>query len=124
MKNTQHQAITKNQNMKIQDLYNITLLSASKKESEKIKVGFVLIKNMGYGKKTIANEETDLRLAVEIMQAGFSDNDSERLEEIRYERTGVLYDENGTIAEEFSETVGDLVDVLNLGDYTCTLSLP
>jgi hypothetical protein len=110
--------------MKIQDFYKITLLSASKKESEKIKVGFVLIKNMGYGKKTIANEETDLRLAVEIMQAGFSDNDSERLEEIRYERTGVLYDENGTIAEEFSETVGDLVDVLNLGDYTCTLSLP
>ena len=78
---------------------------------------------MGYGKKTIANEETDLRLAVEIMYAGFSDNDSECLEKIRYERTGVLYDENGLIAEEFSETVGDLVDVLNLGDYTCTLSL-
>ena len=109
--------------MKIQDIYNITLNAADKKESEQIQVGILLIQNMGYGKKTIADEQTNLRQAVQIMRAGLHDIDNDRLESIRFERTGVEYDaEQGTIAEEFSETVGDLVDVLNMGDFQCNLS--
>ncbi len=111
--------------MKNQDLYNITLSAADTKASEQIQVGFLLIRNMGYGKKEIANEITDLRQAVRIMRAGMTDSESDRLESIRLERTGVEYDaEQGTIAEEFSETVGDLIDALNSSDYTCTISLP
>jgi len=109
--------------MKNQDLYNITLSAADTKASEQIQVGFLLIRNMGYGKQEIANEITDLRQAVRVMRAGMTDSESDRLESIRLERTGVEYDaEQGTIAEEFSETVGDLVDVLNMGDYQCSLS--
>lgn len=109
--------------MKNQDLYNITLSAADTKASEQIQVGFLLIRNMGYGKQEIANEITDLRQAVRVMRAGMTDSEIDRLESIRLERTGVEYDaEQGTIAEEFSETVGDLVDVLNMGDYQCNLS--
>lgn len=109
--------------MKNQDLYNITLAAADTKASEQIQVGFLLIRNMGYGTQEIANEITDLRQAVRVMRAGMTDSESDRLESIRLERTGVEYDaEQGTIAEEFSETVGDLVDVLNMGDYQCSLS--
>lgn len=109
--------------MKIQDIYNITLTQASSKESEKIKVGLLLTQVCGGGRKTICDREADLREAVDIMRAGFRDIDSDRLESIRLERTGVEYDaEQGTIAEEFSETVGDLVDVLNMGDFQCSLS--
>lgn len=109
--------------MKIQDLYNITLSQASSKESEKIKVALLLTQLCGSGRKTICDREADLREAVDIMRAGFRDIDSDRLESIRLERTGVEYDaEQGTIAEEFSETVGDLVDVLNMGDFQCSLS--
>ena len=115
---------TKNQNMKIQDIYNITLNAADTKASERIQVGFLLIQNMGYGKKTIADNQTDLRQAVRVMRAGMTDSESEALEQARLERTGVPYAEQGTIAEEFSETVGDLIDALNLSDYTCTISLP
>lgn len=105
-------------------LYNITLAAASKKESEKIKVGLLLTKLCGSSRRTIANEEMDLRQAFEIMSAGMHDADNDRLESIRFERTGVEYDsEQGTIAEEFSETIGDLVDVLNMGDFQCRLSM-
>lgn len=109
--------------MKTQEIYNITLAAASKKESEKIKVGLFLSQLCGGGRKTICDREADLREAVEIMHAGFTDTQSERLEQVRYDRTGVEYDaEQGTIAEEFSETVGDLVDVLNMGDFQCSIS--
>jgi len=104
------------------DLYNITLNAASQKSAEQIQVGFLLVQNMGYGKKTIADEQTDLRQAVRVMRAGLTDRQSEQLEQARLDRTGVTYDENGTIAEEFSETVGDLIDALNISDYTCTLT--
>jgi hypothetical protein len=111
--------------MKNQDLYNITLAAADTKASEQIQVGFLLIRNMGYGKQEIANEITDLRQAVRVMRAGMTDSESDRLDQVRLERTGVEYDaEQGTIAEEFSETVGDLIDALNSSDYTCTISLP
>ena len=111
--------------MKTQDLYNITLTAADTKASEQIQVGFLLIRNMGYGKQEIANEITDLRQAVRVMRAGMTDSESDRLDQVRLERTGVEYDaEQGTIAEEFSETVGDLIDALNSSDYTCTISLP
>ena len=109
--------------MKTQDLYNITLTQASSKESEKIQIGLLLTKLCGGGRKTICDRETNLREAVDIMQAGFTEIQSEHLKQIRLERTGVEYDmEQGTIAEEFSETVGDLVDVLNMGDFQCSLS--
>ena len=108
--------------MKIEDIYNITLREASKKSSERIKVGLLLSQLCGGGRKTICDRECDLREAVDIMHAGFTDTQGERLERLRHERTGVLYDENGTIAEEFSETVGDLVDALNMGDFQCSLS--
>ena len=109
--------------MKNQDIYNITLSAADTKASEQIQVSFLLIRNMGYGKQEIANEITDLRQAFRVMRAGMTDSESDRLESIRLERTGVEYDaEQGTIAEEFSETVGDLVDALNMGDYQCNLS--
>lgn len=109
--------------MKTQDLYNITLSAASKKESEKIKVALLLTKLCGGSRKTICDQETNLREAVGIMQAGFTEIQSERLKQIRLERTGVEYDmEQGTIAEKFSETVGDLVDVMNIGDFQCSLS--
>ena len=111
--------------MKLQDIYNITLNAADTKASEQIQVGFRLVRNMGYGKQEIANETTDLRQAVGVMRAGMTDSESEALEQARLERTGVPYDaEQGTIAEEFSETVGDLIDALNSSDYTCTISLP
>jgi hypothetical protein len=111
--------------MKIQDIYNITLTAADTKASEQIQVGFLLVRNMGYGKQEIANEITDLRQAVRVMRAGMTDSEIDRLDQIRLERTGVEYDaEQGTIAEEFSETVGDLIDALNSSDYTCTISLP
>ena len=111
--------------MKNQDLYNITLSAADTKASEQIQVGFLLIRNMGYGKQEIANEITDLRQAVRVMRAGMTDSESDRLDQVRLERTGVEYDaEQGTIAEEFSETVGDLIDALNSSDYTCTINLP
>lgn len=109
--------------MKTQDLYNITLNQASLRESEKIKVALLLTQLCGGGRKTICDREADLREAVDIMRAGLRDIDNDRLESIRFERTGVEYDaEQGTIAEEFSETVGDLVDVLNIGDFQCSLS--
>lgn len=109
--------------MKTQDLYNITLSAASKKDAEQIKVGLRLSQSLGGGHKTICDREANLREAVDIMRAGFRDIDSDRLESIRLERTGVEYDaEQGTIADQFSETVGDLVDVLNLGDFQCSLS--
>ena len=38
---------------------------------------------MGYGKKEIANEITDLRQAVRVMRAGMTDSESDRLESIR-----------------------------------------
>ena len=116
---------TKNQNekMKIQDIYNITLNAADSKANEQIQVGFCLVRNMGYGKQEIANEITDLRQAVRVMRAGMTDSESDRLDQIRLERTGVEYDaEQGTIAEEFSETVGDLIDALNSSDYTCVIT--
>ena len=110
--------------MKIQDIYNITLNAADSKASEQIQVGFYLEKNMGYGKKTIADNQTDLRQAVRVMRAGMTDSESERLERARLERTGVEYDaEQGTIAEEFSETVSDLIDALNNSDYNCSLTV-
>jgi hypothetical protein len=109
--------------MKIQDIQNITLNAADKKESEQIQVGILLIQNMGYGKKTIADEQTDLRQAVRIMRAGMTDRQSEQLEQARLDRTSVQYDpDHGTIAEEFSETVGDLIDALNSGDFWCALT--
>lgn len=110
--------------MKNQDLYNITLTAADTKASEQIKVGFLLIKNMGYGKKTISDNQTDLRQAVGVMRAGMTDHQADLLERARLERTGVEYDaEQGTIAAEFSETVGDLIDALNMSDYTCSLQV-
>ena len=109
--------------MKIQDIYNITLTASDSKASEQIQVGFCLVRNMGYGKQEIANEITDLRQAVRVMRAGMTDSEIDRLDQIRLERTGVEYDaEQGTIAEEFSETVGDLIDALNSSDYTCTIT--
>jgi hypothetical protein len=109
--------------MKTQDIYNITLTAADTKASEQIQVGFFLVRNMGYGKQEIANEITDLRQAVRVMRAGMTDSESDRLDQVRLERTGVEYDaEQGTIAEEFSETVGDLIDALNSSDYTCTIT--
>jgi hypothetical protein len=109
--------------MKNQDLFNITLAAADTKASEQIKVGFLLIQNMGYGKKEIANEITDLRQAVGVMRAGMTDRQTDQLEHARLERTGVEYDaEQGTISEEFAETVGDLLEALNVGDYTCSLT--
>jgi hypothetical protein len=109
--------------MKIQEIYNITLTAADSKASEQIQVGFCLVRNMGYGKQEIANEITDLRQAVRVMRAGMTDSESDRLDQVRLERTGVEYDaEQGTIAEEFSETVGDLIDALNSSDYTCTIT--
>jgi hypothetical protein len=117
---------TKNQiqNMTTTDLYNITLNAASQKSAEQIKVSFTLIQNMGYGPKVIADELTNLRQAVSVMRAGLTDRQSEQLERARLERTGVEYDaEQGTIAEEFSETVGDLIDALNISDYTCALAV-
>ena len=104
------------------ELYNITLNAASQKSAEQIQVGFLLVQNMGYGKKTIADEQTDLRQAVRVMRAGLTDRQSEQLEQARFDRTGVTYDENGTIAEEFSETVGDLIDALNISDYICSIT--
>jgi len=110
--------------MKNQDLYNITLTAADTKASEQIKVGFLLIQNMGYGKKTISDNQTDLRQAVGVMRAGMTDHQADLLERARLERTGVEYDaEQGTIAAEFSETVGDLIDALNMSDYTCSLQV-
>lgn len=110
--------------MKLEDIYSTTLTKAFSKESEKIKVGLLLTKLCGGGRKTICDRETNLREAVDIMQAGFTEIQSEHLKQIRLERTGVEYDmEQGTIAEEFSETVGDLVDVLNMGDFQCSLSV-
>ncbi len=104
------------------NIYNITLSAAETKASEQIQVGFYLEKNMGYGKQKIADNETDLRQAVRVMLAGMTDSESERLEQARLERTNVEYDsEQGTIAEEFSETVGDLIDALNNSDYSCSL---
>jgi hypothetical protein len=109
--------------MKTTDLYNITLNAASQKSAEQIKVSLTLIQNMGYGPKVIADELTNLRQAVSVMRAGLTDRQSEQLERARLERTGVEYDaEQGTIAEEFSETVGDLIDALNISDYTCALA--
>lgn len=110
--------------MKTQDLYKITLLDAAEKESEKIKVGLIITQICGGGRKTICDREANLREAVGIMRFGLLRNiDYDRLESIRLERTGVEYDaEQGTISEEFSETVGDLVDVLNMGDFQCSLS--
>jgi hypothetical protein len=109
--------------MKNQDLFNITLTAADTKASEQIKVGFLLIQNMGYGKREIANEITDLRQAVGVMRAGMTDRQTDQLEHARLERTGVEYAEQGTIAEEFAETVGDLIEALNEGDYTCSLKV-
>jgi hypothetical protein len=111
--------------MKIEDIYNTTINAASQKSAEQIQVGFFLVQNMGYGKKTIADELTNLRQAVSVMRAGLTDRQSERLEQARLDRTRVQYDaEHGTIAEKFAETVGDLIDALNSSDYTCTISLP
>jgi len=110
--------------MKNQDIFNITLAAADTKASEQIQVGFLLIQNMGYGKKEIANEITDLRQAVGVMRAGLTDRQTDLLERARLDRTGVEYDaEQGTIAEEFAETVGDLIEALNVGDYTCSLKV-
>lgn len=109
--------------MKTKDIHNITLAAADSKAGEGIRVGLTLIRNMGYGQRGISANATNLRQAVETMRAGLTDRQSDHLERLRLERTGVEYDaEQGTIAEEFSETVGDLVDALNVSDYTCILT--
>lgn len=109
--------------MKTKDIHNITLNAAGTKAGEKIRVGLVLIRNMGYGQRGIGANATNLRQAVETMQAGLTDRQKDHLERVRLERTGVKYDaDQGAIAEEHAETVGDLVDALNLSDFTCILT--
>lgn len=84
-------------------------------------VHFRLTQLCGGGRKTIADGPTTLGEAIGILEAGMHDIDHDRLETIRMERTGVPYDEDGNIAPEHEETVGDLVEVHNLGDWSATL---
>lgn len=105
--------------MKTTEILNLPFRS---NRNSKQPVAFRLTRLCGGGRKTIADGPTTLGEAIGILEAGMHDIDHDRLESVRLARTGVEYDaEQGTIAEEFAETVGDLLEVHNIGDYSASL---